>query len=433
MLKLWSAIGLFLSFEAMNQDVVLADQYHYNNIIVGDRAMGLGGAYTAISDDASGVVYNPAGLGFALSNDISGSANAFYRKRVEYKKIIGDNSYVETSTGLFNPFFGGLQKLDNISNGLVFAFGLYSSDAELKDQDDLISAPELGIVRFHRSANIRASTNYFGVALGKRFGKGFSGGIGLNALWVNELTQIYQDSVQGPIVQNGVTYYSLLTRADRQELDVQGFEPVLGLQWAPTDKLSIGLSFKKALLIKDTLKISQEQTSVAVDDPNTGITALNDISRVPVTSEIEDAIKTWPSETRLGFAYFASSRMMFSFDAVHRSATDGEFKLLDRNSVVNYALGSEIYVTTSVPIRLGFFTNNDARPEIDRSRGSQDDHLDYKGASVFVGWVQPNSQISVGTILQQGKGEAQKISGSTNVQDVVALSTTFGISATHNF
>ena len=38
-----------------------ADEDHYNNIIIGDRPAGMGGAYTAISDDPSGLYYNPAG------------------------------------------------------------------------------------------------------------------------------------------------------------------------------------------------------------------------------------------------------------------------------------------------------------------------------------------------------------------------------------
>ncbi|RYZ71254.1 MAG: hypothetical protein EOP09_04915 [Proteobacteria bacterium] len=38
-----------------------ADQFHYHNLVVGERAMGLGGAFTAVADDASAIVYNPAG------------------------------------------------------------------------------------------------------------------------------------------------------------------------------------------------------------------------------------------------------------------------------------------------------------------------------------------------------------------------------------
>ena len=39
-----------------------ADEGRYQDYALGARALGLGGAYTAISDDPSGVFYNPAGL-----------------------------------------------------------------------------------------------------------------------------------------------------------------------------------------------------------------------------------------------------------------------------------------------------------------------------------------------------------------------------------
>ena len=80
---------------------VSADQYHYHNLIVGERAMGLGGAFSAVADDASGVIYNPAGLGFALSSDISGSANAIYSKKTVYKKTIANDDFTEESSQFF--------------------------------------------------------------------------------------------------------------------------------------------------------------------------------------------------------------------------------------------------------------------------------------------------------------------------------------------
>ena len=44
---------------------VFADDLHYVNMLVGNRAAGLGGAYTAISDDPTGCYYNPAGIAFS--------------------------------------------------------------------------------------------------------------------------------------------------------------------------------------------------------------------------------------------------------------------------------------------------------------------------------------------------------------------------------
>ena len=41
-----------------------ASEFHYQNILPGERAMGMAGAFTALGADTSSAWYNPAGLGF---------------------------------------------------------------------------------------------------------------------------------------------------------------------------------------------------------------------------------------------------------------------------------------------------------------------------------------------------------------------------------
>ncbi|HNF26159.1 MAG TPA: transporter, Ompp1/FadL/TodX family protein, partial [Leptospiraceae bacterium] len=57
--KIAVLLGLLHSFPAFS------DAYHNINGFFGERAAGLGGAYTAVSDDPSGAFYNPAGLNLA--------------------------------------------------------------------------------------------------------------------------------------------------------------------------------------------------------------------------------------------------------------------------------------------------------------------------------------------------------------------------------
>ena len=101
----------------------------------------------------------------------------------------------------------------------------------------------------------------------------------------------------------------------------------------------------------------------------------------------------------------------------------------DRESVTNFATGLEYYITPSVPVRVGLFTNNDARPDVVEGKLNQPDHIDYTGSSIFFAWVQPNSQIAVGSVYQVGEGKAQKTTGLA-IQDVEAESITLAFSAT---
>ena len=101
--------------------------------------------------------------------------------------------------------------------------------------------------------------------------------------------------------------------------------------------------------------------------------------------------------------------------------------------MTNFATGIEWYATSSFPLRLGYFTNNDARPEVEKGLTDQRDHIDYQAFSLFLAWVNPNSQVSVGAVVQSGEGQAQKIGGSQNIQDVEAFAYTLAFSATQNF
>ena len=362
----------------------LADQYHYNNVLIGDRAQGLGGAFTALGDDASGVFYNPAGLGFALSNDISGSGNAFYSRKVTYKKAVGDADFIEKSDGSMAPFLGGLQKLDKISPGLVFAFGILTKDSELKDQDDNIIAADIGALRFHRTANLRAETGGFSAAIAKRISSSFSVGMVLSYYTISELTQEYQDALQvyaepGTAVQatdaNGNGVFRLLTQNIRQKLDASIIEIGLGSQWALSHRLAVGITLKIPTIMSESYEYGIERTinytvgngdNLGSGTPATDYTGSDGTQGNIVYRTVADQLKeekplgSMPLETRIGLAYFATTRLLLTMDVVNYGEAKGDLELYEREPVTNFALGSEFYVTPPFPIRLGLFTNNDS-------------------------------------------------------------------------
>lgn len=469
-----------------------ADQFHYNNVLVGDRAIGLGGAYGAIADDASGVFYNPAGLGFALSNDVSGSANALYNRKIVYKKTIGSSDFEEKSSGPVPSFLGGLQKLDNMVKGLVFAFGMYTPDSELKDQDDLIPSttlttpspcikkdangnpvdaagavtsdpnayqygaarPAVVLERFHRTSNQRGSTFFGGAALGYRVTAATSIGFGMNYMTVDELVQEYQDvrMIQSKCLASGsyINVVSQNAQNIRQYLKAIGLQPVFGFQTALLDRLSLGITMKFGAFISQSFDQSAEvrATTLTEDDQKAvdaaGGNAVASTSSVSVgqfysvTKDKNPLGKSLPSEYRLGLAYFASTRLLLAYDAIMFGKTKAGFiensgELYQRGSILNHALGLEYYLTAAIPLRLGFFTNSDTRPKVKTGESGQADHVDYKGLSMFLAWVQPNSQVGAGGVIQTGTGEAQKIAGSTDIQKVEASSFTFAFSASHSF
>ncbi len=417
---------------------LLADQFHYSNLLMGDRAMGMGGAFCAVADDASGLVYNPAGIAFAQSNEISASGNAFYQRQQTYKKTIGQKDYLESSKGSVAPFLGSLVKLENLAPGLAFAFGFFNRDAELKTQDDLIEN-ELNISRFHRTQNIRAQTGGFGVAASKRLFSSLAAGVSLSYLTVDELVQDYQDA----LIASDADTAQLSAQNLRQRLEVSIVEIGMGLQYSLLPNVSLGVNFKVPTTVSQNFENGFEQTvmrSPIADGFNVpeleGTPIPVDVKlqgrTVAGKSKIDNPFGGLPSEYRLGLAWFASTGVLWTMDVSHYTAIKGDLDIYTREAVTNYATGLEWYITPNVPVRFGVFTNNDARPDIDETKTDQADHIDYTGYSMFFVWAQPNSQVALGGIYQGGKGKAQKIAGSTAVQDVEATSYTIAFSATQN-
>ncbi len=464
-LSVAAALGLWAS-------VGQADQFHYNNVPVGTRAVGMGGAFGGVADDASGVFYNPAGLAFALSNDIQGSANAFYKKKTTYESTLCGDDFVEDSSGSLTPFFGGLQKLDRYVEGMVFAFGVYYVDGDLKDQDTQIDdkvCNSVTIERYHRTSNARASTYYAGAAVGYRPTTNMAVGFGLNYFNADELVQEYQDAKQTVPIKladgSTTTGWRILDSNVREHLVVHGVQPVLGFQAALPAGFTVGLTIKKGLVASQKFdSTSETRTATLLQGQKDDLDAKGAVGSPGAISESitdeksDKPVGSWPTEIRLGTAWFASPTLLLAFDVTHYTAvtdagdleSNGNRPRYNRDAVTNFALGSEWYVAPSFPLRFGVFTNNDARPKVNKGTPDdsaaktctkdkdfaekycgQPDHIDYLGESLFIAWVQPNSQIAGGVTLQQGKGQAQKL-GDHQIQDVKSAQTSFAFSATHN-
>ena len=420
-----------------------ADIFHYNNVLVGERAVGLGGAFTALADDASGLYYNPAGIAFAQSNDISGSGNAYYKKSTEYSNVVMEHDYTETASGMFAPFLGILNKLDRFVPGLVCAFAMYTSDTELLNQNDRWPVVNLGSVGtksasiqgFHRVVQLRTTTSHIALGAGYRMSGRLSVGFGLRYTTISELSQDFQQS--DIVEEDSASGTATVTRLTKQyqnartSLEANGLEPSFGIQMALGQSISLGLSARKGAFV------SQEQT-MATDSLQTLQTSSTGVAVIAETASAAD-LKTSnplgkiPGEVRLGAAWFANPRLMACGDvSYHDPASNipALYKMYKRNAVLNYSAGAEYYVTPSVAMRGGFFTNNDSRPSLSNSKYTGGTNVDYKGGSLFAAYIQPNSQISLGAVVQSGAGKAQKVSGSTELKDVTSSITTFAFAAT---
>jgi hypothetical protein len=297
--------------------------------------------------------------------------------------------------------------------------------------------------------NHKAATNYIGLSAAKRLGATLSVGAGLNYMMVDELTQDFQQVINGAYYPGTESttklgVLRLLAQNTREFLSARAIEPTLGIQAALGTKFSWGLMYRVPINLSQTWEYAKDKTLLYSaldedDEPVSGewATATTTDEDGYSYSDLENEelpLGTLPWEVRTGVALFATPSLMWTFDMTYVAAVeDAEVDTFyNKEAVANIHTGVEYYLSPSFPMRVGFFTNNDARPVIDKSVASQRDHIDYYGVPFFLGWVQSNSQISAGAIYQWGTGEAQK-TGSVKVQEIQGSMTTYAFSATHSF
>jgi long-chain fatty acid transport protein len=393
----------------------LADEYHYNNILIGDRAAGMGGAYTAISDDPSGLYYNPAGIAYAQGSNISVSANAMHQTKTIYKNALGQNNdYQRSSFALLPNFFGIIQPLGKGKVGFSYAV----PDSIIEDQNQTFyDLPGTNTTRFALNFNKNDSTYYFGPSYALELTEEFSVG-----------ATLYGQHHRNEWIQNQLINKSAGTYQWQNQFYKNtewGIKPILGLMWSPTRKLTTGLSISKLNIIQSD---TTYQSICAGDIPG-----ICDSAYVPGTAPVRVAIKStakrvYPLATTVGVAYFHSQALIVSGDISYNGkVVDDVFG--NREPTLNFALGTEYYLNEKWAIKGGFFTDKANTPEIKTGDSDAYDHVDFYGGSLSTSYFTRQSSITLGATYRNGVGQAQ-IMGGQAIQEVSSQAITYFLSST---
>lgn len=415
--KLCAALvgGMVLSGGALAS----ADEFHYNNILIGDRAAGMGGAYTAISDDPSGMYYNPAGLAYASGRSISASVNAYTVSNRTYKGVIGGNDWKRSSSSLLPNFFGIVQPVGKFKVGFSYAV----PDSAQEDQDQSFSYSRTWpsgvrdtthVINFNNNNDI----NLFGPSAALLIKDNLSVGA---TLYIHKrsteriLNQSYKSTDNS--LYEWINNY--------REVDEWGLRPVVGVMWAPADKFSLGLSVSKTyVLISDVLS---QDTSITNDPPATTLTRTN--SGMLKTEHKRD----YPYQVAFGAAYFPTPSLLVSADISFNSSYNYTFpdKKIEREAVVNGALGAEYYINPNWAVRGGFFTDFANTKDVVAGGTNQDEHIDLFGGSLSISHFTKNTSLTFGGNYKYGSGKAQITANS--IQDASLSSWSMFVSSSYSY
>lgn len=381
-----------------------ADSFHYNNILIGDRAAGMGGAYSAISDDPSGLYYNPAGIAHADGASLNGSVNAYNNTFSEYKNVFGDKSWKRMSSGLIPNFFGLIQPFA----GGMAGFSVVVTDAVADDQDQHFSnfTPAGGeaVDDYYINFNNQDTTFNLGPSFAFKLRDDLAVGVSL-----------YGHYRKQQYIQNEQVYLANTKQVWSNkyfQIVEYGINPVLGVMWSPLERLSIGMSLRKTTLVQ-----SRSRRQITTKDAN--VTSI-----VQPTIETSTVRRERPLQLSLGSAYFANDSLLFSGEVSWNQSVGNS------QSVLNFALGSELYLTSQWALRAGVFSNLANTPELSTTKSGQLEHVDLYGGSFSVTRFTRNSSLSVGVNGSIGNGQAQV---STSVQDLQVWTLTTFIAASNSF
>jgi len=433
-------VSLLVALSCLAPSPARAQELNYQTFLIGDRALGMGGAFTGLADDAAASWYNPAGLAQVRSSSIGGSlsVDAYRRYVIEdgYGSPIGvadlehdDLPSVPLFAGLVKKFGG--RDPDGVRRHAFALSTIHPTPLNRRFEVQLTNATT-GVTTTLRITE-SDSTSWWGPSYAYRVTPRFA--LGASAFLVTRDFMHEEDEL---IVQEGARdpdgffrNSNLSLRQSTASLDAKSAVFRLGAIWDPDDHFRIGLMVQPPGLQFDGSSRIYERRSyadlMAAPDPIATFFASdqNDL-------ESESPI---PWEVRLGAAYRHDENFTAVLDlSLHgpigseaapvlpfgapgpepvtgETPQPGDYLVQELRSelTANVSLGMESIIAEVVPLRAGLFTNFSAAPSVE---GPSDTYgpanVDGFGASLSVGIRSGGYDLAVGAAGVMGSGRGYR-------------------------
>jgi hypothetical protein len=405
--------------------VARAEEGPYSNFLVGERSMGLGGAFVAVADDVSALFHNPSGLASLSTSAYSGGLWAFFegRRTVKdgYVTDLGRVSFEHSAKLALPSFLGGVVKFGSkqadgvrphaLGAALMSPFvNEYRFVAQLNDAS--VSAVDRIEVRHADSAR------WLGLSYAYRLRPGFALGItifGAQRSVSHDEVELRGREEPDTDVPTGAN----IARASTVGIDGYQLIVRLGAHVDLARELRAGLMFQPPGLDIGG-SATAEYAATTTGNPDAPMTAVDLIRD-------DDAGYNLPTpwELRLGLGYLAHGGELisidFSFFGPAGSANDvlpliendnPNFGLLVpretyRRPALRGAIGFEAELTEVTPMRGGIFFERSSAPEV----LSDEDHyvrdrVDRVGVALAIGIRTGGYDFAIGSSGMLGTGES---------------------------
>jgi long-chain fatty acid transport protein len=399
-----------------------AEEGPYSNFLVGERSMGLGGAFVAVADDVSALFHNPSGLASLSTSAYSGGLWAFFegRRTIEngYRTELGSVSLEHSATLALPSFLGGVVKFGSkqadgvrphaLGAALMSPFvNEYRFVGQLNEASTAVDRIEV------RHAD---SARWLGLSYAYRLRPGLAFGITV----FGAQRGVTHDEVEllGREPTTEVPDGANIARASTVDVDAYQLIVRLGAHVDLARELRAGLMFQPpGLDIGGSAAAEYAKTTTGEPSPMTEI----DLTRN------DDAGYNLPTpwELRFGLGYLAHGGELisidFSFFGPAGSKSD-PLPLIDDDEI-NYglfvpretyrrpalrgALGFEAELTEVTPMRGGiFFERSSAAEVLSTAPRYVRDRVDRVGVALSIGIRTAGYDFAIGSSATLGTGEA---------------------------
>ena len=318
--NLWLPFNVLLIIICITPSGLHADDAHYKNMLIGERAATMGGSYVAVSDDSTGCYYNPGGIAYAVGDSLSGSGNVMHQMKTVYHQAIGTKDWVRDSEALVPNYFSVLKKFKSYS----FCFSYVVPEAFIEHQDLVFENPLSTVKKYYQSLHSEDITYLMGPSAAMNLGDDISIGLTLYYHYRSFMRQqhYFLESTDGS--------YQVFYESKKQRED--GLMPKIGAQWSPLNLLTVGVALDQTILFNAPY---QADLSYHSTDNSTGTASLaTNMNRTK--TELK---RNMPLHIAFGAAYFPTPSQLYTIDIDYYQAQEK-----GRVDVINFSGGTEYYI-----------------------------------------------------------------------------------------
>lgn len=419
-------LGALIGLVASSTPLQAGSDSHYQDTLIGERAAGMGGASVALSDEATGAFYNPAGIARARADLIQVSMSAFRLRQKEIRVADVCGREVENDHGSFLSFPAALGFVKLVDGGaLRHAIGLTlavpasdkiafaSSEANI---ECAFAGVDFGQSEFRVERIIEGGLTY-ALALSPRLSFGLGLAFSVRSLSSTQLSIAVGSSPDG-------TRSQISTTGSVLESNVWSSFLRLGALYEPVEGLALGLA-----LVTPSLRLHSHGRldllaggsifDAGEDLPSGDASAL-------VLDDAEFYFQT-PWSLAFGAALRTEFGLLLAADlrvhlpvAGYRTVASPrldpeEAPYSERTLIVNANLGASYLLDAAWELRAGLFTNFSAVPSGELERSWLGEHLDLLGATIGAS-LTPDEHSSVGAALQLQVGRGESLSARLDAQ-----------------